>query len=162
MKFQSSFYLLLGLVFIVAGSCKKEEEVQLTPEEQLAVDIMIIEDYLSANNLQAQKTASGLHYIITEEGTGEHPKDTSEVIVKYKGYLTDGTIFDQTQPANTATIPLQVVIKGWQEGIPLLKSGGGKGMFFIPSALGYGRNPNGIIPANSVLIFDVTLLEFDQ
>ncbi|MCB0667881.1 MAG: FKBP-type peptidyl-prolyl cis-trans isomerase [Saprospiraceae bacterium] len=161
MKFQSSiFFLSLGLSMLLVSSCKKEDD-QLPPAEQLALDITIIETYLATNNLQAEKTASGLHYIIKEEGTGEHPLPTSRVTVKYKGYFVDGTVFDQTPPANTLTFGLNEVIPGWTEGIPLLKSGGGKGMLLIPSALGYGRPGRGSIPPNKVLLFDVTLLDFE-
>lgn len=161
MKFQSSiFFLSLGLCVLLVSSCKKEDD-QLPPAEQLALDITIIENYLATNNLQAEKTASGLHYIITEEGTGAHPLSTSRVTVKYKGYFVDGRVFDQTPPANTITFGLNEVIPGWTEGIPLLKSGGGKGMLLIPSALGYGRPGRGSIPPNTVLLFDVTLLDFE-
>ena len=85
------------------------------------------------------------------------PGDTVEV--KYKGYLPDGRVFDQTAPANTLIFPLDRFIDGWVEGLQYLKSGGGKGMLFIPSVLGYGSQSTGGIPANSVLIFDLTLLD---
>ncbi|MFN9955636.1 MAG: FKBP-type peptidyl-prolyl cis-trans isomerase, partial [bacterium] len=73
--------------------------------------------------------------------------------------LLDGTIFDQTTGNQTATFPLANLIPGWQEGIPLLQKGG-KGTFLLPSALGYGPNPVGPIPANSVLIFEIELIDF--
>lgn len=159
MKFSTiSLIVAFGFIFIHSG-CKKDEEESLTPQQQLAKDIMIIEDYLMSKQLVAQRTASGLHYIITEEGTGEHPTVDDIVTIKYKGYLTDGTIFDQTRPANAITQPLSIFIQGWIEGIPYLRSGGGKGILLIPSALGYGSTAVGSIPANSVIIFDVTLLE---
>lgn len=160
MKFLSTIFFVLLLAGLTISGCKKEDD-GLPPAEQLAKDIMIIEDYLRDNNLQAQKTASGLHYIITEEGPGEHPTADNTVTVKYTGYYPDGTIFDRTSPASAATFPLSVVIQGWTEGIPLLKSGGGKGILLIPSALGYGPRDYQRIPANSVLIFEVTLLDFE-
>ncbi len=79
--------------------------------------------------------------------------------VKYKGYLTDGTVFDQTTGSLSATFSLSGLIEGWQEGIPLLKKGG-KGTFFLPSALGYGPSGAGSIPPNTVLIFEIELLDF--
>ncbi|MBK8506286.1 MAG: FKBP-type peptidyl-prolyl cis-trans isomerase [Saprospiraceae bacterium] len=159
MKF--STISLIGTVcfFLMNSGCKKDEDDSLPPGQQLAKDIMIIEDYLADNGLVAQRTASGLHYIITEEGSGEHPTVNDIVTIKYKGYLTDGTIFDQTTPANALTQPLSIFIPGWIEGIPYRRSGGGKGVLLIPSALGYGKSEVATIPANSVLIFDVTLLE---
>ena len=149
--------LLLG---IVVFGCKKDDEPKLSPEEQFAKDIEIIEDYLAAEGLVAEKSASGLHYIILEQGTGDFPSPGDTVEVKYKGYLTDGRVFDQTRPATTLIHPLDQFIEGWTEGLQYLRSKGGKGMFFIPSALGYGQNATGSIPANSVLIFDLTLIDF--
>ena len=58
------------------------------------------------------------------------------------------------------TFPLSGVIQGWQEGIPLFKEGG-SGILLIPSALGYGSQSVGSIPANSVLIFDINLIDVD-
>jgi FKBP-type peptidyl-prolyl cis-trans isomerase FkpA len=87
------------------------------------------------------------------------PNINSLVTVAYKGTLTDGTIFDQSSSSG-ATFPLSNVIQGWQEGIPLF-SEGGSGILLIPSALGYGSQPVGNIPENSVLIFEVTLLNID-
>jgi FKBP-type peptidyl-prolyl cis-trans isomerase FkpA len=81
----------------------------------------------------------------------------STVTVAYKGYLTDGTVFDESD-SNGITFSLRNVIQGWQEGIPLFKEGG-SGMLLIPSALGYGSSSQGQIPANSVLIFEITLID---
>nr|MBA3682346.1 FKBP-type peptidyl-prolyl cis-trans isomerase [Bacteroidota bacterium] len=84
------------------------------------------------------------------------PKSSSNVTVNYKGSLRDGTVFDQSGAAGIS-IGLNSVIEGWKEGIPLFKKGG-KGVLLIPSALGYGDKATGKIPANSVLIFDIELL----
>jgi FKBP-type peptidyl-prolyl cis-trans isomerase FkpA len=147
--------LFLAIACLSVLSCKKD----VSPEEQLQIDIQKIKDYLTANNLTATETASGLHYIITQEGTGNNPTLSSNVTVKYKGYLLDGMVFDQTSGSTTATFPLANLIEAWQEGIPLLKKGG-KGTFLSPSALAYG--PNGVpgIPGNSVLIFEIELVNF--
>jgi FKBP-type peptidyl-prolyl cis-trans isomerase len=107
----------------------------------------------------AQSTASGLYYIITQEGTGDHPTLQSTVKVRYKGYRLNGDVFDQTSGTSTATFPLTQLILGWQEGIPLLKKGG-KGTFFCPSDLAYGSQQVGDIPPNSVLIFEIELVDF--
>ena len=79
--------------------------------------------------------------------------------MRYKGYLPDGTVFDQTPGTETATFPLAGLIRGWQEGIPLLKKGG-KGTFFLPSVLGYGSSGSGSIGPNEVLIFEIELVNF--
>jgi len=145
--------LLLSALFI--GACDKS----LSAEEQLKADVEKIEKYLSDKGLTAQKTDSGLHYIITKVGTGGSPTVSNTIKIQYKGYLLDGTVFDATTSGQTATFPLSSLIKGWQEGIPLLKKGG-KGTFLIPSGLGYGSEDKGSIPANSVLIFEITLVDY--
>lgn len=153
-------YLVLLFPLLVLSFFSCNDKV-LSPEEQLEEDIRIIKQYLDDNNLTADSTASGLRYIITQEGTGGHPNLQSTVKVKYKGYLTDGTVFDQTTGSQTATFPLSNLIAGWQEGIPLLKKGG-KGTFFLPSYLGYGPGGSGSgeIPPNSVIIFEIELIDF--
>jgi len=151
-----SHLILLAICGLFMFACKDKI---LNPEEQLNADLDIIEKYLSDNNLTAQNSASGLHYIITEPGSGGHPSAQSTVTVKYKGYLTDGTVFDQTTGTSTASFPLANLIPAWQEGIPLLQKGG-KGTFFCPSYLGYGTNGSGPIPPNSVLIFEIELVNF--
>ena len=90
---------------------------------------------------------------------GVFPDLSSVVTVAYTGKLTDGIIFDQSSSVGIS-FPLTNVIQGWQEGIPLF-SEGGTGKLLIPSALGYGSNAIGSIPANSVLIFDIELLDVD-
>ncbi len=151
--------ILLALSCLFIFSCKKEEAV-LTTAEQLQKDIGIIEDYLTKNNLTAQSTPSGLHYIKESAGTSDHPSTNSTVTVKYTGYLTDGTIFDKTGPAQSATFPLKNLILGWQEGIPFIGRAG-KIKLLLPSALGYGRQGSGSIPGNAVIIFDIQLEDFN-
>ena len=146
----SLFLLTVSLLF----SCKKE----VSYEEQLTQDIKKIQAYLAENNLTAQSTASGLHYLIEVEGNGEHPTINDVVVVHYKGYYLDGTVFDQTG-TDPISFPLSAVITGWQEGIPLF-SKGGKGKLFLPSGLAYGKNPPSGVPANAVMIFDVELIDF--
>lgn len=149
---------LLQLLFVIAclsfAACNSDEE-----GDQLMTDIGLIKQYLTDNNLTAIETASGLHYIITEEGSGDHPTLASNVKARYKGYFLGGAVFDQTTGSSTADFPLSAVILGWQEGIPKLKKGG-KGVLFIPSKLGYGPSGRPGIPGNSVLIFDVELVDF--
>ncbi len=142
---------IVSLLLFIATSCRKED----TPDKK------IIEDYLKAHNITtAQSNASGLYYVIQEPGTGNHPNINSVVTVNYKGYLTDGTVFDESAAGKPYTSRLSNLIAGWQQGIPVI-SAGGKIQLFIPSALGYGSSPAGKIPANSVLIFDIELVKFN-
>jgi FKBP-type peptidyl-prolyl cis-trans isomerase FklB len=100
-------------------------------------------------------TASGLQYKILEPGSGKNPGPTDEVTVNYRGTLIDGHEFDSSyKRGKPATFPLNGVIKGWTEGLQLVKPGG-KIQLFIPSSLAYGdRGPM----AHRTLIFDVELL----
>ena len=136
----------------VLSACKK------TTVNQPELDDQLIQGYLFANNINAIKNSTGLYYIMTQEGTGVSPTLASTVEVKYTGYLLDDTVFDQTATGKTFSSPLSGLITGWQIGIPLMKKGG-KATFYIPSALGYGNQAVGPIPANSVLIFDIELID---
>ena len=119
------------------------------------------EDFLEANKQKAGVVAlpSGLQYEVLTEGTGAKPHATSKVTCHYHGTLIDGTIFDSSvQRGQPATFPLNMVIKGWTEGLQLMGVGS-KYRFFIPPHLGYGnRQVGAVIGANSTLIFDVELL----
>ena len=107
-----------------------------------------------------QQTASGLQYLIEKPGEGKAPKPTSTVKVNYRGTLLDGTEFDSSYKRNEPIeFPLNAVIRGWTEGLQLIKPGG-KIRLFIPSNLAYGpRGAGGIIGPDETLIFDVELLE---
>ena len=106
-------------------------------------------------------TASGLQYEILREGTGASPKLKDTVVVNYRGTVLNGVEFDSSYLAGRepAEFPLKRVIKGWQEGVQLMKEGA-KVRFFIPSELAYGKRGSGIdIGANEALIFEVELLK---
>jgi len=152
-------------IFIIALfsliSCKKDDDMK---SKQLKLDIELIEGYLLSHNLTAQKTASGLFYVITEQGIGsEHPTFDDRVKVHYKGYYLDsGVVFDQNFDDDFPTpFLLANTIDGWREGIPLFNKGA-KGMLLIPSGLAYGPDPENGIKANAVLIFEIKLLDFFQ
>ncbi|MBP6184308.1 MAG: FKBP-type peptidyl-prolyl cis-trans isomerase [Saprospiraceae bacterium] len=149
---------LFTLGFCSFLSCGKEDD---TAAKQLEADILIINEYLAAKGLSAQKTASGLHYIITDQGNGlNYPNASSYVTVAYRGYFPNGVVFDQSTVGDPPSFFLNQVIKGWKEGIPLFRKGG-KGVLLIPSALAYGPNPSSAqIPANAVMIFDIELVDF--
>jgi len=142
---------------------KKETPKPQAPpvnSEQAKVDDDLIKNYLADNGIKASKTPEGVYYIITKEGDGTHPSLDDYVQCHYKGYLLDGSEFDSSYSRNQpATFPLKGVVRGWQIGIPKI-SKGGKATLFIPSSLGYGpRKIGDKIPANSVLLFDVELLD---
>jgi peptidylprolyl isomerase len=109
---------------------------------------------------EKQMTASGLEYIKINETEGMQAEAGKTVSVHYSGYLLDGTMFDSSvERGQPISFPLGQgrVIKGWDEGIALLKVGE-MAQLTIPSNLAYGERATGPIPANSILIFDVELV----
>ncbi len=105
-------------------------------------------------------TESGLKYVITEQGNGVLAKTGDFVSVHYTGTLLDGTKFDSSYDRNepiSFKLGSGMVIKGWDEGIAFMHVGD-KGRFEIPSDLAYGETANGLIPANSTLVFEVELV----
>jgi len=108
------------------------------------------------------KTVSGLEYIEVEAGTGEQAVAGKTVRVHYTGKFPDGKVFDSSY-SRGEPIEFELgagrVIKGWDEGIALLKVGG-KAQLVIPPELAYGeRGAGGVIPPNATLVFDVELVE---
>lgn len=117
--------------------------------------------FLNENKLRpgVTTTPSGLQYEILTKGTGKMPTSASTVKVNYEGRLIDGKVFDSSYSRNEPLeFRLDRVIPGWTEGLQLMPVGS-KYRFFIPSELGYGGQPAGLIPPFSTLIFDVELLD---
>jgi peptidyl-prolyl cis-trans isomerase A (cyclophilin A) len=106
------------------------------------------------------KTASGLMVLHEKEGSGDNPKPTSRVKVHYAGKLMNGQEFDSSyKRGEPITFGLNQVIRGWTEGVGLMKPGG-KAHLIIPPELAYGeRGAGGAIPPNATLYFVVELLE---
>jgi FKBP-type peptidyl-prolyl cis-trans isomerase FkpA len=158
-------YLFTVITIVLFSACSKDK-VNFDAAKQLQKEIKLIKAYLTEHSLTATKTASGLYYIITKEGIGDtYPTTMSTITVHYKGYYLNGkTIFDQTQTGSPTTFSLSTnIISGWKEAITFLKQGG-KGTFFIPSSLAYGvkGSKDGNIKPNTVLVFDVELVSFEN
>ena len=149
-------HLLSSLIVLTLFISCTKPETNNEPIDYTAKNDKEITDYIAKNNLTAQKSDSGLYYVINEPGTGTQPTATSNVTVAYKGYYTNGTIFDQSS-ASGSSFGLNQVIRGWTEGIPHFKTGG-SGILLIPANLGYGNYNYMGIPGGSVLIFDVKLI----
>ncbi|RYF92780.1 MAG: FKBP-type peptidylprolyl isomerase, partial [Chitinophagaceae bacterium] len=112
--------------------------------------------YLQTNGLAGTKTQTNLYYEIVEPGTGGAPNSCSVVQISYRGTLTNGHEFDKS---DNLVYNLNRLIKGWIQGLPLIQKGG-RIKLYIPPTLAYGSQPIGDIPANSILIFDITLINF--
>ncbi|VEU33975.1 unnamed protein product [Pseudo-nitzschia multistriata] len=117
------------------------------------------ENFLACND-DAVKTDSGLIYCPMKEGDGKQPVLADTVEVHYHGTLTDGTVFDSSvDRGQTISFPLGGVIKGWQEGLAMMKEGG-KATLVIPSDLAYGDAGSGdTIPPGATLKFEVELFK---
>ena len=142
-------YLSILFLFLII-SCSKDDSSNVNQTEA------DIKKYIEDHNLDAQRSDSGLYYVIEEQGEGNKPTSTSTVTVNYKGYFLNGSIFDQSN-SDGITFGLNQVIQGWTEGITYFNEGG-EGMLLIPSNLGYGSQTYNGIPGGSVLLFDIKLL----
>jgi FKBP-type peptidyl-prolyl cis-trans isomerase len=155
MKKISFIITIVALMFVSACNSTKN----LT-EAQIA-----IKDYMKEHKLRAKPQESGLYYIETLKGTGEQAKKGDVVRVHYKGMLLDGTKFDSSYDRNEPfefTLGQGRVIKGWDEGIALMKEGE-KATLIIPSDLAYGnRGAGSVIKPNSTLVFEVELVEIKK
>ncbi len=147
---KTKFFALLLVFFISCGDDDQPVDYRSSNDQE-------IQDYLEENELQAEKSSSGLYYIVEEEGEGTQPDYTYQVQVAYKGYFTNGEVFDESD-SEGVSFNLQQVIPGWTEGITYFKEGG-SGMLFVPAHLGYGNQDYRGIPGGSVLIFEVDLIE---
>ncbi len=163
-----------ALLDILSGSKQKlsDEEIQkvlVSFQEKRQVETQ----QLAAGNLEAGKTFldnnkkekgikaldNGLQYKIIESGSGKKPSASDTVTVHYRGTLITGVEFDSSiSRGEPATFPVNGVIKGWQEILPMMPTGS-KWKVYIPSDLAYGpRGAGANIPPNSTLIFDIELL----
>jgi FKBP-type peptidyl-prolyl cis-trans isomerase FkpA len=161
-------------VVLVSDPEAEKKKAEVEAQKQLVLDTKLIQEYAQKKGLKTTVTPSGLHYIIQKLGTGLKPQTGDTVKVNYTGMLLDGKIFDtsneqkakesQTYNAQRKYEPLafpvgvSAVIQGWDEGLTLLPKGS-KALLLIPSKLGYGSQDMGVIPANSVMIFEVELVD---
>ena len=137
------------------------EKMQAAAAKEAEAAAAAGKQWLEANKSKegVQTTASGLQYSVKTEGTGKQPTVKSTVTVHYEGRLLDGTVFDSSiKRGEPATFKLDGVIKGWTEGLQLMKEGG-EYTLYIPAELAYGDKGNPSIPPNSVLVFDVKLIK---
>ena len=133
---------------------------------KIFVELLEIKDRIIANMWEVdtnkiKTTESGLKYLIVKEGEGEYAAAGNVVTVNYSGFLADGTKFDSSVERDEPfefVVGNKQVIPGWDEGIRLMKKGS-KARLILPPALAYGDVAVGKIPANSILIFDVELLD---
>jgi FKBP-type peptidyl-prolyl cis-trans isomerase FkpA len=148
------FSKIIFLSVITFASCKKDNNQNCSPVSVTAPssEVEALQAYIKTNNITATEDPRGFFYSISAPGNNK-PTACDAVTVSYSGKLTDGTQFDA---ANNVTFNLSNLILGWQEGIPLIGTGGSITLY-LPPALGYGSAGSGSIPANSILIFNISL-----
>ena len=155
------------LVVTDASGESESATIQLDYEtNQTLIDDAILTKFIADNDLDAQSIQEGLFVTIDNPGSGLAPTSNSDVRVAYSGFLlevsddnkiVEGTNFE-TSPAAGVAFPLSAFIRGWILGIPQFRTGG-SGKLLIPSELAYGTRGQGSIPPNTILIFDIELLE---
>ena len=160
--------LLITLLFVFAAKtdiyaqASAELAAQKQQDAQLFADEKILRNYFAENKITAKKTISGLFYTIIEPGDGPKVKAGDIVRMRYTGKFLDGTVFDSNIDPPGDAISVQAgsgrLIKGMDEGARLLKKGG-KAMLYIPSGLAYGPQARGSIPANSILLFYIEIVD---
>ncbi|MCQ8104416.1 FKBP-type peptidyl-prolyl cis-trans isomerase [Methylomonas sp. SURF-2] len=152
--------IIATLIAFITGFIMFSMANATTPAENKAAGEKFLAD--NAQTAGVITTASGLQYLVFNEGSGAMPKATDNVTVHYKGTTIDGKEFDSSYGRGApATFPLNRVIAGWTEGLQLMKEGA-KYRFFIPSNLAYGERGAGRdIGPNAALIFDVELIKVD-
>jgi FKBP-type peptidyl-prolyl cis-trans isomerase FklB len=145
-----------------AAIAEQRAKLEGERQEKASANLARGEEFLEENAQRdaVTQTESGLQYEVLSEGDGAQPTISDTVVVHYEGALLDGSVFDSSyERGNAATLPLNGVIQGWQEGLQLMKEGA-KYKFFIPADLAYGESGAGErIGPNEALVFEVELLE---
>ena len=163
-------FALLTSTLLGAVACGGGRTPSMPPPEEAAITAVDVagdpelqtSSFIVANGLSGeQKTASGLTYVIEAPGGDEKPTVDSDITIYYHGYLVDGKTFDKTK-SEPRTFPLSGLIPAWQEAIPLIGRGG-KIKILAPPSTAYGNNPPAGtgITNESVLVFDITLVDFE-
>ncbi|MEI6866065.1 FKBP-type peptidyl-prolyl cis-trans isomerase [Flavicella sp.] len=148
--------ILFALLFVLS-SCSDDDDDFKDYSEENELEII---DYIAQNELEATRTSSGLYYVIDVEGEGEQPTATSDVSIKYKGTLIDGTVFNDTE-GEIVSFNLETTILGFTEGMQYFKEGG-SGILLIPAHLAYGSTGTAYVPGGSVLIFEIELIDYEK
>lgn len=157
------YVVILVLPVIVLFACGKSTDYGNCPSAggiPTAAEMAELKTYLTSKNITATEDSHGFYYNIINPGYGNsYPTSSTTVQVNYRGTLTDGTVFDSTKTNEPYINSLSNLVLGWQYGIPLIKKTGIIDLY-LPPALGYGCNASGKIPANSILIFRVELINY--
>ncbi len=151
--------LFMAVLSLSCGSCSKEDTTCDPPQQDVPEsETTQLSEFLASRNITAEYDARGFYYIIEAQGTDDRPDPCSQVRVNYKGTLTNGAKFDEQE---NIAFQLGGLITGWRMGIPLIGVGG-KITLYLPPSLAYGSQASGSIPGNSILVFNIDLLEVSK
>jgi FKBP-type peptidyl-prolyl cis-trans isomerase FkpA len=150
-------FIVIAVIAIITGCSKKDSGCPSVNISAPDTEVANLKAYLDAKNISAIADARGFFYTIKTAGSAAKPTVCQTVAVAYVGKLTNGQTFDSS---TNATFPLSTLITGWQEGIPLIGTGGSI-VLYLPPSLAYGNRSAGSIPANSNLIFTIDLKAFN-
>ncbi len=147
--------VFIFLSVIAFASCKKNSGNNCSPVTITAPasEVETLRTYLSDSGITATEDSRGFFYTINNAGSTK-PTVCNAVTVSYVGKLSNGIQFDAS---DNATFDLSSLIVGWQEGIPLIGTGGSITLY-LPPSLGYGSAAAGSIPGNSILVFNINLI----
>ncbi len=143
--------LLSSTLLLLMGGCESDD-----PDARAERDRRRILDYIAENDLDAMELEQGVFVVLEIEGIGPFPTEQSLVKISYTGRLLKGDVFEQR---DEATMTVGSGVRGFQLGLVKFNRGA-KGMILIPSGMGYGDFPMASIPRNSVLIFDIEMIDF--
>jgi len=142
---------LAGGAYAAYTASQKAVLTTVTPEQFLAQN---------ATKTGVQTTADGVEYKVIQAGSGGRPTAADVALIEYRGTLINGTPFDASKPGQPVALPVGQVVPGFAEAMMLMPRGA-KYRVWIPPRLGYGPQDNGPIPGNSVLVFDITMRDFE-
>jgi len=150
-----SLLFVLVLTIVVFPACEKDKSCKAKSVDS---EVPQIQAYAAANGINPTRHSSGLYYEIITPGTGPIASSNSKIYITYTGKFMNGQVFDEQTTPNAEGWTLNGLIQGWIIGIPLIQKGGHIKLL-VPSSLGYGCDDYYSIPGNSVLYFDVHLVD---
>ncbi len=157
MKHIAKLFIIVLALSTALYSCRSNTCAKITTVAP-ASETTAVKAFLDSKGLTATLDSRGFYYTIQNAGSSTKPDVCNTVEVRYKGMFTNGVVFDEVAVGDApAPFPLGNLITGWQEGIPLIGTGG-RITLYLPPTLAYGAKQVGTIPANSILVFEIDLV----
>ncbi len=151
-----SFFIKVHDIMNEAEFIEKEQQ---KGQVEARKDSIRFAEYVSMYQ-RIKKTNTGLHYVVTAPGTGKQATNGSKVTVKYRGYFMSGKVFESNMQGYTFTLGSKEVIRGWNEGVLLMREGA-RYKFIIPPSLAYGSSGANTIDPYTSIVFDIELISVE-